>query len=60
VHSIKIPILIWDRGYTFPTLKTAIQDALDAGTAGVIVGEGIFTNPNWVTHVEQLHDIIHK
>ncbi|MEM2962257.1 MAG: hypothetical protein QXY01_04490 [Candidatus Bathyarchaeia archaeon] len=60
VDSIRAPLLLWDRGYDAEKLKDLCREAVDSGAAGMMVGEGLFKNPDWPERLRILEGLIHK
>jgi DhnA family fructose-bisphosphate aldolase class Ia len=60
VESVRVPFLLWDRGYEAEKLEALCKEAVDAGAAGMMVGEGLFTSPDWPERLKTLEGLIHK
>ena len=59
VESIRAPFLLWDRGFEVRRLEERCKEAIDSGAAGMIVGEGLFTDPDWPKRLKTLEGVIH-
>jgi len=60
VDSIRVPLLLWDRGFESAKLESRCEEALNSGAAGMMIGEGVFSIPNWPELLKRLQSLIHK